>query len=302
MPISQMPQKGLLNLQKLLPSQVQKIFERANQVSLQREMAKYHGRTATMMFFEPSTRTRLSFEIACHRQGVGPVLFDVNQGTSLEKGESKEDSILNAAAMKPDFLILRCGDELDLEKISREVRVPVLNAGWGIKGHPTQALLDIYTISQNQELKKTKLLIVGDVKHSRVAASHFELASILGIEVGVCGPEEFLIQPSGVRVFEDLEAGVRWASAILILRVQFERHDGTARISRQEYRRRWGLGPGQMAMLDPNAIFLHPGPINLGVEIEPEVLADSRSRVLKQVENGVHIRQSLIQTLLEGEL
>lgn len=258
------------------------------------------GKVGALLFFEASTRTRMSFETACARLGMHPLRLDTKGGTSLEKGETFEDTVLNVDAMKPSLLVVRCGDDVDLAALSQKVQSPILNAGWGKKGHPSQALLDAYTIRKHLgTCEKQRVLIVGDVRHSRVASSHFELAKKLGYEVGLCGPEEFLGDSTGQKVFSSLAEGLEWASVAMALRVQSERHEGPYALA--DYRTKFGFTKKNLAHLSPKALIMHPGPINQGVEMDSEVLQDSRCQVLDQVSNGVVIRQSLIYlTMSEG--
>lgn len=262
------------------------------------------GKTAALLFFEASTRTRMSFETACARIGIQPIRLDTSGGTSLEKGETFEDTVLNVDAMKPSVLIVRCGDDLDLLALSKKVQSPILNAGWGRKGHPSQALLDAYTIRKKLvSCENQRLLIVGDVRHSRVASSHFELAKKLGYEVALCGPKEFLGESTGHQVFSSLQEGLEWATVAMALRLQLERHENHCSLDdyRNDYRSKYGFTEKNLAHLSSQALILHPGPINQGVEMDPQVLKDPRCRVLDQVSNGVVIRQSLIYVTMSED-
>jgi aspartate carbamoyltransferase catalytic subunit len=251
------------------------------------------GKTGALLFFEASTRTRLSFETACARLGIHPLRLDGKSGTSLEKGETYEDTVLNVAAMNPSFLVIRAGDELDFADLRKKVSMPILNAGWGKKGHPTQALLDAYTVRKYLgTCDKQKLLIVGDVRHSRVAASHFELAKILGYEVALCGPASFLPEKASVKIFSSLQEGLEWATVAMTLRVQLERHAET--YSLEAYRAQYGFTKQNLKALSDKALIMHPGPINQGTEMDSEVLQDPRCKVLQQVTSGVLIRQAII--------
>ena len=293
---------SLVDLKSLDKEKINILFSSADQLALNpSSFSKGFGKTGALLFFEASTRTRMSFETACARLGVFPVLLNGKAGTSLEKGEALEDTILNVAAMKPSFLIVRSGDDLDLASISKKISCPILNAGWGKKGHPTQALLDAYTIHKHLgSCQGQKLLIVGDARHSRVAQSHIELSQILGYELAFCGPEDFLPTTPGVRTFQNLEEGLRWATVAMALRVQLERH--TAKYSLEHYRENYGFTVQNLKPLSAKALILHPGPINQGTEMDAEVLQDSRCQVLDQVSNGVLIRQALLlKVLSEGE-
>jgi aspartate carbamoyltransferase catalytic subunit len=259
---------------------------------------RHSGDTIALLFFEPSTRTRMSFETASHRIGVQPIYFDAAAGSSLEKGETIEDSIRNIAAMLPKAVVVRCADDLDLYAIAEKVKVPVINAGWGIKGHPTQALLDTYTLWETfPKLSGKKLLMIGDIRHSRVAASHFELASKTGIEIRVCGPQEFLPNNHNIKSFSELSEGLAWADVVMALRVQFERHQESA-FANEQYHRKFGLNAESLKALSANALIFHPGPINHGIEMEFNVLEDPRCRVFDQVTNGVFVRESILRAVL----
>lgn len=295
---------SLLDLQRLTAPDVETLFSTARTLSNEGpsnrgQVERNRGLTAALVFFENSTRTRLSFETACHREGLSPIVLDANAGSSLEKGETYEDTVLNIAAMDPSVMVVRCGDSVDLAALSREVKCPIVNAGWGRRGHPTQALLDAYTIfARKGGLKGQRVLIVGDVRHSRVAASHFELARVCGYEVALCGPPEFLPENAGGhRVFGDLAEGLKWATVAMALRVQLERHSGKSDLD--AYHRDYGFRPETLRSLAADALILHPGPINHGVEMVVDVMKDPRAVILDQVRSGVWIRQALLRSVLE---
>lgn len=292
---------SLLDFSSLEKNQIQQIFKIASTL-VGRKEPKSFSHQAALVFFEPSTRTRLSFELACVREGVYPMMMDAKSGSSLEKGESLEDTLLNIQAMDPDFFIVRCGDQLDLRAMSNQLGKPILNAGWGRKAHPTQALLDSWTIQQKTgSLAGRKLLIVGDVKHSRVAASHFQLAQILGYQIGVCAPVEMMISSEvqaqfTITRFEYLDEALKWADVVMALRVQIERHD--SKMILEDYISEFGITNHRLEKAQKDLWIMHPGPINHGVEIESSVLQLPRCLVLDQVRSGVYMRQALIQSLL----
>lgn len=295
---------SLIDLNLVSTDTLARLFSLAEKLSGEKPSDRDHfrnrrGLTAALVFFEPSTRTRLSFETACHREGLAPILLDGKASSSLEKGETFEDTLFNIAAMNPSLMVVRCGDELDLEAMSKQLKMPLLNAGWGRRGHPTQALLDVAAIRKFRgPLQGQKLLIIGDVRHSRVAASHFELSRKLGYEVALCGPTEFLpTDTSKFRVFTDLRQGLQWATVAMALRVQLERH--AEKVNLETYRERYSLSSASLEALDPHALVMHPGPINHGVELQPEVLKDRRSIVMDQVSHGVWIRQAILRMFLE---
>ncbi|HEX7676387.1 MAG TPA: aspartate carbamoyltransferase catalytic subunit [Bdellovibrio sp.] len=293
---------SLIDLVSLEKEKFNTLFSFADQISLNKlATQKGFGKTGALLFFEASTRTRMSFETASARLGIYPLLLDVKSGTSLEKGETLEDTVLNVAAMNPSYLVIRCGDDLNLSEMAKKVSMPILNAGWGKKGHPTQALLDAYTIRKHLgTCEGQRLLIVGDVRHSRVAASHFELAKKLGYEVAVCGPVDFLPEKTSLKVFSNLHEGLQWATVAMALRVQLERH--AMKYSLTDYREQFGFTSKNLESLSDNALIMHPGPINQGTELDSDVLQDPRCQVLNQVSNGVLIRQAILYSVLEGEL
>lgn len=305
---------SLLDFQNLNPDQINTLVHSA--LDLKKQQNKI-GRflenrtiigTGALLFFEPSTRTRFSFETACIRAGVAPLIMDNIAGSSLEKGESIEDTMLNLEAMRPLFFVVRCTDQTELADIAGKLKTPVINAGWGKKGHPTQALLDITTLIERWgDLKNKNILFVGDVKHSRVFSSHLELSKIMGYNLGYCAPAEFGLGEfesitAGVKSFDQIRHALDWADAIITLRVQKERHASVSASSGEDYRARYGLNLERAKLLKPSGVILHPGPINYGVEIEKDLLKDSRSVILQLVENGVFIREVVIKSVISGDL
>lgn len=304
-------QSGLLDLNSIEISEITDLFFFAE--TLQKNFKekkslnykdRYRGLTAALLFFEPSTRTRFSFETAAARCGLHPLVLSGSEGTSLEKGESYEDTILNIQAMGPEVFIIRSSEELDMAAIARRLSRPVINAGWGVLGHPSQALLDAYCwtryleSAQKKNLQGQRLLIVGDIRHSRVAASHRELAHKLGYEVAFCGPADFLPLVTDVKTFSTLSEGLGWCTAVMVLRVQLERHK--TKIPLTEYIHNFQLNADQLKYLNSEAPIFHPGPVNYGTEIDCQILSDSRNQILHQVESGVWLRQALILKTLEG--
>lgn len=299
-------QHSLLDLKSFSILKIGELFSFVQK--LKSEKPSYHarGETIGLLFFEASTRTRMSFETAAHRIGLGPVLLDGGMKSSLEKGESYEDSILNVAAMGHDLLVIRCGDQVDLQAISQKIKPAIINAGWGAKGHPTQALLDTFTMQEKLgQLAGKKIMFLGDIRHSRVAASHFEILKTLGAEIILCAPKEFLPEKHSFEVAQDLDQALAKVDVAMALRCQFERHgQGNAQASTsfsvQDYREQFGLNAKRVASLKKSALLMHPGPVNHGIEIETDVMSDSRSQILQQVENGVFVREAILRMYLEG--
>ncbi len=307
------PLQSILDTRTLSANAFHSLFELADQF---RSCSESNGRfrspeagpsdgskVAALLFFEPSTRTRLSFQQAAYRLGL-PVLTMEESSSSVSKGESLTDTVLNVLAMKPDCLVIRYGVSQELDELLPTVSIPVINAGNGTSAHPTQALLDAYTILRERgRIEGERVLIVGDIIHSRVARSNFDVLSRLGAEVGVCGPKELLPSlsemPAGSMVFHDLDEGLAWATVCMGLRIQFERHGhGDVRDQLTAYHRSYGITRSRLQHLQPEGILMHPGPINHGVEFSTDVLQDSRCRVLAQVTNGVLIRAAVLSILL----
>lgn len=309
--------RSLLDTRILSAKEIDEIFLKADSLGGQafpRDVVLKPGPTPVVccLFFEASTRTRMSFQMASYRLGLQVLTMELSSGSSLSKGETPTDTVLNFAAMKPDVLVVRYGNSRELDTLLPKLDIPVLNAGSGTMAHPTQGLLDAYTLRQEWgSLKGKKVLIFGDVLHSRVARSNFDVLSKLGAQVGVFGPEDMLPSSKGealssefeIRIFTDLDEALPWADACMGLRVQLERHESKtldldSSGGNATYLSRYGLTTERLQMLRSDAIILHPGPINHGVEFAPEVVKDPRSRVLQQVTNGVTIRAALLASIL----
>lgn len=298
-----MSARSLLDLTTLSADEVKKLYSVAERLSHEgaqdREYFNHRrGLTGALVFFEPSTRTRLSFETACARSGLRTIGLHGAGGTSLEKGETAEDTILNVAAMGPALLVIRATDELDLEAMAARLPMPILNAGWGRRGHPSQALLDLFCLwREGRDLVRERLLICGDIRHSRVAASHLELARMLGVQVALCGPPSFLPErPTDIQIFSKLKDGLEWATSVMALRVQLERHRDRPDLT--GFHADWGISAQTLSRLSPEMRLLHPGPVNWGVELSHDVLQHPSCRILQQVQGGVWLRQALIERAL----
>ena len=251
-----------------------------------------------LVFQEPSTRTRISFEIASYNLGIKPLLFSDIKSTSMAKGESLEDTLSTLSHFHPDFIVLRYkGSVLPSKKFS----IPIINAGFGSYEHPTQALIDAFTIQEQKgSVKGQKVLIVGDVLHSRVSNSNLKLLKRLGAEVAFCSPTSLF--PKGdlwqnVKCFEKLDEAVKWADVLMCLRIQHERHESLG-LSIAEYRDYYHIGSKQLSMFKSDGVILHPGPYICGVEIGNEVLSDSRCHIFTQVENGPYLRSAVLSLIL----
>jgi len=300
---------SFLDLKSLPLQKIHAVFSRARQFGLRQNYSPsgFQGKSLALLFFEASTRTRISFEIAGHRLGLATTLLDAGMKSSLEKGESIEDSILNVCAMGPSAVVIRCGDELNLQQLALKSEAPLLNAGWGLRGHPSQALLDLFTIQEQfGHLEKIKIVYIGDIRHSRVVASHLEVAEPLGLQLKFCTPDYFLPDNNSRTNFKSLKEAAAWADVIYCLRSQFERHGANSLLTQEDevrkYREDYTLRKEHLEVLNSKSIFMHPGPVHIGLDIQNEVLADPRNQILAQVKNGVLIRQALLDLSLRGEL
>lgn len=292
---------ALIEISNLDFPKIESLFLSALEFSKEPGFKQFAAKTAALLFFEPSTRTRFSFETAAGRLGLHPLLMDGAAGTSLEKGESIEDTVLNIAAMEPGAIVIRCGDEVDLYDLQKKIKMPILNAGWGKKAHPSQALLDALTMKANgRDFKKEKLLVIGDVKHSRVIGSHFQLSKILGYEIAVCGPKDFLPEGYQGRYFGKLDEGLSWATSVMALRVQHERHG--EKYSVDSYRENFGLNLQKLKSWNSDGLVMHPGPVNYGVELDVDVNQDPRCKILEQVKWGTYLRQALLANVFSQKV
>jgi len=268
-----------------------------------KKLPTLRGRTVVNLFFEDSTRTRTSFEVAAKRLSADVINFSA-KGSSLSKGESLKDTALTLEAMGADGVVIRHGASGAPHRLAGWIRGSVVNAGDGTHEHPTQALLDAYTMrSRLGRLAELKVAIVGDVLHSRVARSNVLLLDTLGAEVTLVAPPTLL--PVGVESWPastsyDIDAVLPKCDVVMMLRVQRERMSAAYFPSAREYSRRYGLDARRMAMLPDDAIVMHPGPMNRGMEIAAEVADGPRSVIVEQVTNGVSVRMAVLYLLLGG--
>lgn len=297
---------SIVGTEFLKKSQISLILDTAfllKRVVLSKQSVKQSlvGKSVILLFFEPSTRTRSSFELAAKRLG-GSTLVLNHQMSSQEKGETLIDTAKTIEAMTPDVLVLRHPSAGTPTVLSERLRIPVINAGDGFHEHPTQALVDLMTIVEfKKKLEGLKVLINGDIAHSRVARSNIYALRTMGAEVSVCGPPT-LIPPFaerfGVRVFYDLEKAVRDQDVIIALRIQYERLGIGQLPSRGEYTRFYGIQKSTLSRCREDVLIMHPGPVNRGLEISPEVADGSKSVILNQVSNGVILRMAVLHLLI----
>ncbi len=261
------------------------------------------GKTVVNLFYEPSTRTRTSFEIAEKRLSADTLNIAV-AASSVLKGETLADTARNIEAMQPDMIVLRHASSGAGHLLSRICRSRIINAGDGMHEHPTQALLDAFTIREHKKtIEGLKVVIVGDLLHSRVLRSNVRLLTMLGADVWVSGPRTLVpagIEQFGVRVTTSVDAAVEGADVVMMLRIQQERMSGAFFPSLREYFNVFGLTAARVARAKPDVIIMHPGPMNRGVEIASEVADGPYSVILEQVANGVAVRMAVLY-LLAGE-
>ncbi len=297
---------GLLGIEDLTREEVQAILDRARDFQPRglRKLDLLRGRMVVNLFFEASTRTRTSFEIAAKRLGADTISITA-QASSVSKGESLVDTLNTLAAMRPDAIIMRHAASGAPHFLQRHLETPIVNAGDGTHEHPTQALLDARTIlDRGAALEGLRVAIIGDIAHSRVARSNIYLLSKFGAQIVLCGPASLLpveleqIAP-GITLTTDMREAICDAGVIMMLRVQLERQYESA-FPASEYFQFYGLRPEHLELASPNVIVMHPGPINRGREISSEVADSQRSVILNQVENGIAVRMAVLERVLGG--
>ncbi len=258
------------------------------------------GRTQINLFFEASTRTQSSFELAGKRLGADVMNMSVRT-SSIKKGETLIDTAMTLNAMRPDLIVVRHNAAGAVELLSQKVGCAVINAGDGSHEHPTQALLDALTIRRRKgRLEGLKVAICGDILHSRVARSNILLLSTMGARVRIIAPSTLLPSAAdrlGVEVFTDMREGLAGCDIVMMLRLQLERMNGSFVPSTREYFRFFGLDAEKLALAKPDAIVMHPGPMNRGVEIDSAIADDNRSVIREQVEMGVAVRMAVLDAL-----
>jgi aspartate carbamoyltransferase catalytic subunit len=268
-----------------------------------KKLPTLRGRTVVNLFYEDSTRTRISFEAAAKRLSADVINFSA-KGSSVAKGESLKDTALTLEAMGADAVVIRHSASGAPHRLAGWVRGSVVNAGDGTHEHPTQALLDAFTMRRRLgRLDGIRVTIVGDILHSRVARSNVLLLSTLGAEVTLVAPPTLLPVAVGTwpcSVCYDLDVALPQADVVMMLRVQQERMNAAYFPSVREYSRRYGLDAARMALLPEHGIVMHPGPMNRGVEIAAEVADSARSTIVEQVANGVSVRMAVLYLLLSG--
>jgi aspartate carbamoyltransferase catalytic subunit len=301
------PHRHLLGIEGLNHLDIEALLDRADAyVALSRQVEKktatLRGRTQINLFFEPSTRTQASFELAGKRLGADVMNMSV-ASSSVKKGETLIDTAATLNAMRPDIIVVRHHAAGAVHLLARKVGCSVVNAGDGAHEHPTQALLDALTIRRNKgRIMGLTVAICGDILHSRVARSNIILLNALGAKVRLIAPSTLLpagIERMGVEVFTDMNRGLEGADIVMMLRLQLERMHGAFVPSSKEYFRYFGLDREKLQRAQPDALVMHPGPMNRGVEISSEVADGAQSLIREQVEMGVAVRMAVLDALAQ---
>src|SRR6476620_8159268 len=305
----QLSTNHLLGIKDLTPADISLILSTATQFKevLQRPIKKVpslRDTTIVNLFYENSTRTRISFELAEKRLSADTINFSAS-GSSVTKGETLLDTVNNILSMKVDMVVMRHSASGAPHFLARHIPAVIINAGDGINEHPTQALLDAFSISEKfSTLKGVKVAIIGDIMHSRVAQSNIYLLTKMGAEITVCGPPtlipKYIDQAFNVRVEYDLRKALEWCDVANVLRIQLERQNQVLFSSLREYNLAYGISKKLLNSLPKQITIMHPGPINRGVELDSDVADSDQSIILQQVENGVAVRMAVLY-LLAGE-
>jgi aspartate carbamoyltransferase catalytic subunit len=300
----------LLSMDQLDSSDITRILDTADNLRSVtgrgvKKLPTLRGKTVCNLFYEPSTRTRISFELAAKRLSADVINFSADAKSSVSKGESFKDTAWTLEAMGVDAIIVRHSSSGAPAQLARWVNARVINAGDGQHEHPTQALLDLFSIRDRlKDFEGLKVAIVGDIVHSRVARSNVKGLVTMGAEVVLVGPPTLVpkeVEAWGATVSHDLDAVIEEVDICYLLRVQQERLSAQAFPSLREYAAVWGLDLARANRMKPEALIMHPGPMNRGVEIASEVSELPRSIVLDQVANGLSVRMSLLYLMLGGE-
>jgi aspartate carbamoyltransferase catalytic subunit len=307
MPAEFFSRRHLLGIEGLSRPEIENLLDLADAAvdvsrAVEKKRATLRGRTLINLFFEASTRTQSSFELAGKRLGADVMNMSV-ASSSVKKGETLIDTAITLNAMRPDIIVVRHHQAGAAHLLARKVDCSVVNAGDGAHEHPTQALLDALTIRRNcGRVEGLTVAICGDILHSRVARSNIIALSALGARVRVVGPSTLMptgIEETGVEVFHDMRSGLKDADIVMMLRLQRERMSGAFVPSSKEYFRYFGLDAEKLAFAKPGALVLHPGPMNRGVEIDSLIADGAQSRIREQVEMGVAVRMAVLEALAQ---
>ena len=289
--------KGLLTLKALETNKIMELIEYAIKLK-NGYIVKYPDKKVATLFFENSTRTHYSFQTALINLGINVLSCDV-RNSSVAKGETLYDTVRTFEALGVDGVVIRSSVDEYFKELEN-INIPIFNGGDGKSNHPTQSLLDLMTIYEEfGTFKGLKCCIVGDILHSRVAHTNIEVMERLGMEVYISGPSEYNDNSAKYIPFDE---AIKTMDVIMLLRVQFERHSESMSMTVEEYHEKYGLSTKRVDEMLPHAIIMHPAPVNRGVEIADEVVECAKSRIYKQMTNGVYIRMAAISFAMEGKL
>ena len=290
---------NVLNLDDFSVEQIEKILDLAEEFKNGKKVDYQGKKVISNLFFEPSTRTHYSFDMAALRLGCKTQNFDAGN-SSLKKGESLYDTVKTFESFGTDAVVIRHVENEYYNQLVGRIKVPILNAGDGTGNHPSQSLLDLLTIKQEfGKFEGLKIVIVGDIKHSRVAHTNIKIMKRLGMTVYTSGPEEY--REEGYNYVE-LDEIIDKVDVVMLLRVQHERHATSMQETVEEYHESYGLNKKRVEKMKPTSIIMHPAPFNRGVEIADDVVECEKSRIFKQVQNGVYVRMALIHIALEENI
>ena len=286
---------NLLKLSDLKIKEIEEILENASAFKRGKKKVNYNGeKVIANLFFEPSTRTHYSFDMAALKLGCKTMNFEA-ETSSMKKGETLYDTVKTFESFGVDAVVIRHRED-EYYKQLENIKIPILNGGDGTKDHPSQSLLDLYTIKEEfGHFEGLKVLIVGDIKHSRVAHSNIKVMERLGKKVYTSGPEEFKDENLEFVNFDEYLPKV---DIVMLLRIQLERHSEEMKIDKNEYNKKYGLNKENVSKMKENAIIMHPAPFNRNVEITDDVVECSKSRIFKQIENGVFVRMAMLEKAL----
>ncbi|MFG6497419.1 aspartate carbamoyltransferase catalytic subunit [Fictibacillus sp. UD] len=287
----------LLSMNELSIEDIQYILNKAEEFKSGKQDKIFNDKMIANLFFEPSTRTRFSFEAAEHRLGMKPLNVEVN-GSSVQKGETLYDTLRTLEEIGVEAFVIRHPEDRYFDGLAEKINVPIINAGDGCGNHPTQSLLDLLTIQQEFiVLQGLTVVIVGDILHSRVARSNAEVLRKMGAKVMFSGPEEWFVD-EWKEDFVPMDEAVEAADALMMLRIQHERHSSSMLLTKEEYHQQYGLTLEREKRMKSHSIIMHPAPVNRGIEIADELVECERSRIFQQVQNGVFIRMAVLKWAL----
>ncbi len=289
---------NIVSLDDFSVQEIYQILQLANEFANGKVVNYHHQKTVAHLFFEPSTRTHYSFEKAALNLGCNTQNLEI-ENSSVKKGESLYDTVKLFEVLGCDAVVIRHSKNRYYDELIDRVKIPILSGGDGTGDHPSQSLLDLLTIQQEfGKFEGLKVVIVGDVKHSRVAHSNFKIMQRLGMEVYTSGPQEYKEETLN---YVDFDSILPKVDVVMLLRVQHERHDNDLNFSVSKYHQQFGLTLERVNQMKHDAIIMHPAPFNRGVEIASDVVECSKSRIFKQMKNGVFVRMALIHKVLENE-